>query len=72
MSLLSAASSAELDAIRAEHGKLCLFFWAPWHEPSRPGGQMDNVATLLAGMHPAVKFVKVRLSAMLCCLLAGV
>lgn len=59
MALLSAASPADLDAVRAEHSRLCLFFWAPWHEPSRPGGQMDSVAMLLAGMHPAVKFVKV-------------
>lgn len=21
----------------------CVFFWAAWHEPSKPGGQMDEV-----------------------------
>lgn len=23
--------------------KACVFFWAAWHEPSKPGGQMDEV-----------------------------
>lgn len=23
--------------------KSCVFFWAAWHEPSKPGGQMDEV-----------------------------
>lgn len=33
---------AEYDtAVRS--GKTCAFFWAAWHEPSKPGGQMDEV-----------------------------
>lgn len=26
-----------------QSGKACVFFWAAWHEPSKPGGQMDEV-----------------------------
>ena len=39
-------SVAELADIQS--GKLVLFFWAAWHEPSQPGGQMDSVIAQLA------------------------
>lgn len=33
---------AEYDAA-VQSGKACAFFWAAWHEPSKEGGQMDEV-----------------------------
>ena len=39
--------------------KVVVFFFAEWHEPSKSGGQMDSVCTLLANQYPAIKFVKV-------------
>lgn len=60
---LSVSDPAALTALLSQHSKLCLFFWAQWHEPSRQGGQMDSVAELLASMHPAVKFVKIEAEA---------
>ena len=35
-------SVTEFETIAAR-GKLVAFFWAAWHEPSKPGGQMDQV-----------------------------
>lgn len=34
---------AEYDAAVSSSSKACVFFWAAWHEPSKPGGQMDEV-----------------------------
>jgi hypothetical protein len=43
--------------------KSVLFFWAPWHEGSCPGGLMDEVFTSLAkssdGSTKSVQFLKV-------------
>lgn len=35
------------------------FFFANFHEPSRPDGQMDQVVTKLAEVHPNVLFAKI-------------
>ncbi|CBJ49167.1 glutaredoxin [Ectocarpus siliculosus] len=44
--------------------KACVFFWAAWHEPSKPGGQMDQVFSQLAELHRgAVNCVKVEAEA---------
>lgn len=39
------------------------FFWADWHEPSKPKGQMDAVFTHLASLHPGVRFLRVEAEA---------
>lgn len=36
-----------------------LFFWASWHEPSKAGGQMDQVFNQLSKSHPGLTFKKV-------------
>ena len=36
-----------------------VFLWASFHEPSKPGGQMDTVVNKLAEVFPAVHFAKV-------------
>lgn len=33
----------EYDKAVSSSSKACVFFWAAWHEPSKPGGQMDEV-----------------------------
>ena len=52
-------SVAELADIQS--GKLVLFFWAAWHEPSQPGGQMDSVIAQLAAdaANASLRFAKV-------------
>jgi hypothetical protein len=37
-----------------------VFCWAAFHEPSKPGGQMDTVVNKLSEVHPTVHFAKVR------------
>ena len=39
------------------------FFWADWHEPSKPKGQMDAVFTHLASLHPQLRFLRVEAEA---------
>ena len=39
------------------------FFWADWHEPSKPKGQMDAVVTHLAALHPQLRFLRVEAEA---------
>lgn len=41
MAVVEAATLKDYDA--AVGSKTCVFFWAAWHEPSKPGGQMDEV-----------------------------
>jgi Grx4 family monothiol glutaredoxin len=38
---------------------LVCFFWASFHEPSKPGGQMDVVFSRLAATYPQVRFAKI-------------
>ena len=56
-------SVAELADIQS--GKLVLFFWAAWHEPSQPGGQMDSVIAQLAAdaANASLRFAKVEAEA---------
>lgn len=42
MAVVEAATLKDYDA--AVGSKTCVFFWAAWHEPSKPGGQMDEVS----------------------------
>ena len=63
MSISLISSKAQLDTVLSENSRVCLFFWAAWHEPSRPGGQMDMVASALAQMHSNVSFYKVIINA---------
>ncbi|CAM9918750.1 unnamed protein product, partial [Choristocarpus tenellus] len=42
----------------------CVFLWAAWHEPSKPGGQMDQVFKQLAEIHQEdITFLKVEAEA---------
>ncbi|CAM9742590.1 unnamed protein product [Scytosiphon promiscuus] len=55
---------AEYDAAVGSSPKACVFFWAAWHEPSKPGGQMDEVFSQLADLHQgAVTCMKVEAEA---------
>lgn len=53
LSDLAAAQAVAPDAL------FVLFFWAEFHPPSQPGGQLETLLTTLAGVHPSVKFAKV-------------
>lgn len=45
-------------------GKVAAFFWAAWHQPSAPGGQIDTVFTQLSELHStALTFTKVEAEA---------
>lgn len=62
MAVVEAATLKDYDA--AVGSKTCVFFWAAWHEPSKPGGQMDEVFSELAGLHQgAMTFIKVEAEA---------
>eukprot|EP00904_Undaria_pinnatifida_P001553 jgi/Undpi1/11399/HiC_scaffold_30.g13696.m1 len=62
MAVVEAVTLKEYDA--AVGSKTCVFFWAAWHEPSKPGGQMDEVFSQLADLHQgAVTFIKVEAEA---------
>ena len=55
------SSLAECDAFLASQvNATVLFFWAAWHEPSKPGSQMDQVMRALAAQHgPSLSLAKV-------------
>ena len=61
MALPSIASLAELQSAQgsAASALWVLFFWADFHPPSQPGGQMETLLLSLAAAHPTVKFAKV-------------
>lgn len=46
MSVAVATSQLEFDNVLGS--RTCVFFWATWHEPSKPGGQMDQVGPPLS------------------------
>lgn len=46
-----------------QNGKACAFFWAAWHEPSKPGGQMDEVSYRVVDLQPCNHAVCSRLEA---------
>ena len=56
-------AATSLEQIKAEQkkgSKLMLFFWAPWHEPSKAGGQLQEAFGLLAKKHSTTtKFMTV-------------
>ncbi|CAB1105138.1 unnamed protein product [Ectocarpus sp. CCAP 1310/34] len=55
---------AEYNSAIESSSKACVFFWAAWHEPSKLGGQMDEVFSQLAELHRgAVHCVKVEAEA---------
>lgn len=43
MGVVEASSEMGFDEATAGLTRSCIFFWAAWHEPSKPGGQMDQV-----------------------------
>ena len=48
------------ESVLAELGdKSVIFFSAEWHEPSKTGGQMDTVFSLLSTQYPGITFIKV-------------
>ncbi len=59
--LPSIASLAELASAQASDAASLwvLFFWAEFHPPSQPGGQMETLLTSLSSAYPTVKFAKV-------------
>ncbi|CAM9236517.1 unnamed protein product [Chrysoparadoxa australica] len=70
MSAFSAVSaptsgSAFDSELSGSSGKACIFFYATWDAPSKPGGQMDVVFTELASLHgKEMKFIKVEAEAL--------
>jgi Grx4 family monothiol glutaredoxin len=57
--ITTVTSQEEFDALAAAHTHVLAFFWADWHDPSKPGGQMDSVFTALSGRYPTVAFAKI-------------
>lgn len=43
-----------------------ILFWAEFHAPSSPGGQIDVMFSQLAMMHPGIKFAKVGQLSFIC------
>lgn len=52
--------AAQFDELTARESTLSIaFFWADFHEPCRPNGQIDVVVRQLATLHPRIRFLKV-------------
>jgi thioredoxin-like negative regulator of GroEL len=49
----------EFKVLAKDRRHLLVFFWASWHEPSKPGGQMDTVFSGLATRHGSLAFAKI-------------
>lgn len=62
MSVRSISSQLEVQEIQ-KSGKCVFFFWASWHEPSAPGGQMQGVFSALSTKYPNISFLKVEAEA---------
>ena len=52
-------SEEAFTSLTSAHSHVLVFFWADWHEPSKPGGQMDSVFNALSARYPAVVFAKI-------------
>jgi Grx4 family monothiol glutaredoxin len=55
MSVIEVHSEEEFAKIQAE--KSVLFFWAAWHQPSKRGGQMQDIYSTLAQKYNNIKFI---------------
>lgn len=44
MAVKEVLTAEDFDAALGKNS--CVFFWAAWHEPSKPGGQMDEVTVI--------------------------
>lgn len=67
--LPSVSTLAELAAVQSAPGVssdalFVLFFWAAFHPPSQPGGQMETLLQTLKLEYPAVQFIKVPFSSL--------
>ena len=51
MATTSINSLADLVAAQKADQSLVLFFWAPWQDASKPGGQMHGIFTELQRIH---------------------
>eukprot|EP01040_Poterioochromonas_malhamensis_P003100 gene3100-3298_t len=61
MSIIDVASVEELNQVQSE--KSVLFFWASWHEPSKRGGQLQDIYKTLAEKYSDVKFILIEAEA---------
>ena len=62
-SLSAVADLAALEAIVTRKAATVVFFWADWHEPSKPAGQLETVLLALERQHTGISFVKVEAEA---------
>jgi Grx4 family monothiol glutaredoxin len=56
-------SSAELLEIQKTGAKIVAFFWAPWHEPSKLGGQLHEVVSALSQKFSSIHFMTIEAEA---------
>lgn len=63
MSVQAVTNVAGLTAIQQTGSKIVVFFWAPWHEPSKLGGQLHEVVSALSQKFGDIKFVTVEAEA---------
>jgi Grx4 family monothiol glutaredoxin len=61
MSVEQVHSVEELAKIQAERS--ILFFWASWHEPSKEGGQLQDIFKTLAEKYASIKFIAIEAEA---------
>ena len=45
------ADLKSLNELRCSGAKIVMFFWAAWHEPSKPNGSLQEAFTLLASKY---------------------
>ncbi|RYG65943.1 hypothetical protein EON64_10850, partial [archaeon] len=60
MTTLHLKNLADLTSLQASvENKYVMFFWAEWHDPSRSGGQMQEIFSALAQKYSVIKFALV-------------
>ena len=63
MSVVDILTKADFDKFATAQLKTSLFFWADWHEPSKPGGPMTEIYTALSSKYTSVQFARVEAEA---------
>lgn len=63
MSVKAVTSAAELLQTQETGAKVVVFFWAPWHEASKQGGQLHEIVSALAQKFSGITFVTVEAEA---------
>mmetsp|Transcript_37136 Transcript_37136/g.27449 ORF Transcript_37136/g.27449 Transcript_37136/m.27449 type:complete len:347 (-) Transcript_37136:77-1117(-) len=63
MSVRVISDASTLSNLQRSGAKVVLFFWAPWHEPSKLGGQLHDILSALSQKYASIAFATVEAEA---------